>query len=178
MEKYQPTICECCGQTTTYRLGLDRGSVEIVIDILKGISAKNLNEIHPTKELGWSKEKDKQWFVTNLSRPRFHGLIAYVKNKPGYYCLTKKAGEFLRGKSIPQFAIVSKVTGHQEGYWQPERYRITRGEVLKDDDIPYWEGDQQRMIDYLDPVEKSGQQTLLFMPRQSYNYVLRQGVKS
>ena len=168
VEKYKPEVCPHCAQSTTYLLGLDKGSVEILLDILKFISAKGINELHPKKETDWATNKEKTWFLTNLSRPRFHGLIAYMKNKKGYYCLTKKAGQFLRGKPIPQFAIISKATGHQIGYWKEFEHQITLRQVLRSDELPYWEGSEQRMIEYLDPIERSGQQTL------SFNFVLRQ----
>ena len=130
-----------------------------------------MNEIHPAREMDCNGSK--KWYLTNLSRPRFHGLIAYIDGKKGYYCLTRKAGKFLRGEAIPQYAIISKATGHQEGYWMPETYKITRRDVLKDDDVAYWEGDQQRMIDIIDPIEHSGQLSL-FGTRPKIHLVLRQ----
>lgn len=156
-EKYQPEKCEHCGQTTTYRLGLDKGSAEIVLEILKTVIRKGCNEIHPARELELSGRK--KWFLTNLSRPRFHGLIAYVRGKRGYYCLTQKAGKFLRGEPVPKYAIISKITGHQIGYWEPEKYQTTIREILRGG--VQWEGDAQRMIDYLDPpIGKTAQMRL------------------
>lgn len=166
VEKYKAEVCPCCSQSTTYLLGLDKGSAETVQDILKAISTKGINEVHPARELNW--KDDEKWKLTNLSRPRFHGLIAFVKGKKGFYCLTKKAGKFLRGEAIPRYAIISKVTGHQEGYWQTEQYQATFKELFTDSEIPYWEGAEKRMLDIIDPVERQGQQTL------SFNFVLRQ----
>lgn len=176
MQKYQPETCEHCGMTTTYILGLDRGSVDILLDLFAHISAKGVNEIHPKKETDWSNNPDKTWYLTNLSRPRFHGLIAYVKEKKGYYCLTRKAGQFLRNNLVPQFAIISKATGHQIGYWEPEKYQIQLKEILKSDEVPYWEGAEKNMIDYLDPQELHGQQVLFqdkdIKPRE-FHFILR-----
>lgn len=169
VEKYKEEVCPCCSQSTTYLLGLDRGSAESLLDILKAISAKGINEIHPARELNW--KDGEKWKLTNLSRPRFHGLIAFLPDKKGYYCLTKKAGQFLRGGYIPRYAIISKVTKHQEGYWKPQEHQVTFNELLKDSDIPYWDGAEQKIINLLDPVERSGQQTL------SFNFVLRQEAK-
>lgn len=166
MEKYQPKTCTTCNQTTTYLLGLDRGSVDILLNLLKGISAKGVNKIHPTRELDLSGKK--KWHATNLSRPRFHGLIAKVKDEKGYYCLTRKAGKFLRGEAIPQYAVISKTEGHQIGYWEADRCQITLKEILKTDEIPYWEGDERKMIDYLDPKKiETGQRSLFGLsPKQ------------
>lgn len=159
--KYKPERCECCKQTTTYLLGLDRGSAEILLELLKGISAKGKNAIHPTRELDWSGKK--KWFASNLSRLRRHGLIAAVDGMKGYYCLTKKAGKFLRGEFIGRYVVVSKVTKHKLSDWEPDIHQINLRELLKSDELPYWEGDQQRMIDYLDPQElQQGQQQLNF----------------
>ena len=166
MKKYQPETCIGCHQTTTYRLGLDQGSAGIFIDIFKAICKKGINEIHPTREIEAWKDKGKKWYSTNLSRPRFHGLIAFVKDKPGYYCLTKKAGIFLRNKPVSRYAIISKAEGHQIGYWEPEVHQITLQELLKSSEIPFWEGDEQRMIDRLDPQITHGQSTLFdFFPQ-------------
>jgi|GEM_PF-4052023 len=163
-EQFKPELCQCCGQTTTYRLGLDRGSVEILLEIFAGISRKGVNEIHPARELDFTGEK--KWFLTNLSRPRFHGLIAYVKDKKGYYCLTRKAGKFLRGLPIAQYAIISKAEGHNIGYWMPDEYQITMKELLKSDELPYWEGDAMKVLDIIDPperiIETAGQGVLTF----------------
>lgn len=156
--RYKPEICDHCKQSTTYLLGLDRGSVDIVLEILKAVSARGVNEVHPAQELGL--DGDKKWYLTNLSRPRFHGLIAYVKDKKGYYCLTRKAGKFLRGYPIPRYAIISKVEGHQIDYWEAEKHQITLQEALKSDELPYWEGDVAKAIDMLDS-ENKGQATLL-----------------
>ncbi|MCX6785949.1 MAG: hypothetical protein NTZ18_03820 [Candidatus Komeilibacteria bacterium] len=156
---FKPTTCERCGQSENYLLGLDKGTVKIVLAMLNAISAKGKNEIHPAREMDCS--GNKKWFLTNLSRPRFHGLIAYIDGKPGYYCLTRKAGQFLHGKAIPQYAIISKVTGHQEGYFEAERCLVTLRELLKGD-VPMWAGEQSRMIDYLDPVAPDNGQVKLF----------------
>jgi hypothetical protein len=158
MKEYKPETCNQCGQSTTYLLSLDRGSIDLVLDILRAISNKGINEIHPAREMNIAPEK--KWQLTNLSRPRFHGLIAYVRDKKGYYCLTKKAGKFFRGAPISRFAIISKAQGHQIGYWEPEIHQITLQEALKSDEIPWWSGDETKMIDQLDHQDE-GQQTLL-----------------
>lgn len=142
-KKFKAKICQCCGQAENYMLGMDKGSAEIVLSILSRISEKEINEIHPSRELEMT--GDKKWQITNLSRPRFHGLIAFVKDKPGYYCLTRKAGLFLKGEPIPKYAIVSKVTGHNEGYWGDET--VTLRELLTSGIT--WSGYEKQMIDKL-----------------------------
>lgn len=133
--KYEPEKCECCGQTTTYILAIDRGTVEIVKKIALFIGNKGINAVHPRKELEGKGLSSNQ--VGNLSRPRFHGLIAKVKGNAGNYLLTRKGAKFLRGEPIPKFAIISKAEGKQIGYFDPEN------EVCNVDEFfggEYWEG--------------------------------------
>lgn len=171
VEKFIPEVCQHCGMTTTYRVGLDKCAALIVLDILKRVSEKGINQVHPARELKWGEQKETQWYLTNLSVPRFHGLIAYVgKEKNGFYCLTRKAGKFLRGQLVPRYAIVSKSDGQQIGYWNSEKHQVTMRELLNDSEIPFYDGAEKRFIDYLDPREISGQQTLF----QNYNFVLKQ----
>ena len=153
-EKYTSDKCECCGQTKTYLLPVDRGTVDILKSIARAILKKGINVIHPRKEM----EIDPNRFspgafdydlmvkeghltsnmVGNLSRPRFHGLIAKVKNEPGNYCLTSKGGDFLKGESIPKYAVIDKTTGHKKEYWLSEKYRVTIKDFSSDEE--YWEG--------------------------------------
>ena len=150
-KKFTPEVCECCTQAKTYRLGLDKGSAKIVLAIIDAVVRKGINEIHPAREMDTS--GNKKWYLTNLSRPRFHGLIAYIDDKKGYYCVTRKAGKFLRGMAIPKYAIISKVTGHQEGYWNADDEQVTIGELLKSP--IQWEGDYNKMLDTIDPTEQA-----------------------
>lgn len=133
--KYEPEICDHCGQTKTYLLGLDHGTADIVVAIAKKIGQKGINIVHPRKEMEGLVLSSNQ--VGNLSRARFHGLIAHVKNKKGNYLLTRKGASFLRGETIPRFAIVSKAEGHQVGYFKEDILTTTIRELLQGE---YWEG--------------------------------------
>jgi len=134
-EKYNPERCSCCGQTETYLLPIDKGTVDILRAISRAIMFKGINAIHPRKEMevSYCASYAKMILsghltsnmVGNLSRPRFHGLIASIRDEAGNYCLTTKGAKFLNGTLIPRYAIVSKVTGHQIGYWKPEKYQVS-----------------------------------------------------
>lgn len=149
-QAYQPEVCERCKQTTTYLLPVDRGTVDIVKAIATAIGKKGINVIHPRKEMEISSRANPDYKqmvqegiltsnqINNLSRPRFHGLIAKVKNEPGNYCLTEKGGQFLRGREIPRFAIVSKAEGRQIGYYEELEYRVQLKDFAPDEE--YWEG--------------------------------------
>ncbi len=149
-EPYKPEVCECCGQTKTYLLPLDRGTVDIVKSIAKAISYKGINIIHPRKEMEFRLQPGGNYYemiragmltsnqVGNLSRARFHGLVARIKGNPGNYCLTSKGAQFLRGREIPRFAIISKVEKRQIGYYEPYDYTVQIKDFATDED--YWEG--------------------------------------
>lgn len=141
--RYVPTVCGCCGQDTSYQLAMDRGSTLLVMRIAEFIGKKGINAVHPRKEMEGTFLTSNQ--VGNLSRPRFHGLIAATDGNPGNYCLTKKGAKFLHGGSIPQIAIVQKGTAiqgpHNIGYHMEEEYKVNLAGLLKDTDM--WVG-----IDY------------------------------
>ena len=138
--EYKPEICEHCGQTETYILGLDHGTVDIVRAIAKKIGEKGINIVHPRKE---NVLTNTQW--CNIARPRFHGLIAAVKGKRGNFLLTKKGAAFLRGETVPRYAIVSKVEGHQIGYFEQENNKVTISDLLAKGE--YWEGIGYDIVD-------------------------------
>lgn len=151
---YIPESCDSCHQSMTYILPVDLGTAEIVRAIASAIRRKGVNEVHPRREMETIPQKglsSAQMIqegllssnqVGNLSRPRFHGLIAAIEGRSGYYCLTRKGAQFLRGADIPRYAIISKVRGHQVGYWHEHEERITIRQLLKAD-APRWE-----MIDF------------------------------
>lgn len=129
-------MCPCCNQTTTYVLSIDKGTVHIVKQIARFIEQKGINAVHPRDEMDglWLTSNE----VGNLSRARFHGLIAGIEGNAGNYVLTKKGGQFLHGRSIPKYAIISKALGHQIGYWEPENTMVTVKDF--DGEGEYWEG--------------------------------------
>lgn len=148
-DKYQPEKCGSCGQSATYVLGIDRGTVDILKAVAVAIRKKGINAIHPRKEMEVSgrkpdyKEMVENGFLTsnqvgNLTRARAHGLIARIKGNPGNYCLTVKGAKFLRGERIAKYAIMSKTTKSQIGYWMPEAYNVSIGMFRPDQE--YWEG--------------------------------------
>lgn len=133
---YVPKKCECCGQTETYILGIDHGTADIVIAVARKIGEKGINIVHPRKEIEGKGLTSNQ--VGNLSRARFHGLIAKVKGEAGNYLLTRKGSAFLSGAVIPRYAIISKVERRQVGYFEPEKNVTCLLEVLEKGE--YWEG--------------------------------------
>ena len=147
---YVPEVCSCCNQTTTYLLGIDRGTVDIVKAVSIAIRRKGINIIHPWKEMQAPRKQLDYTTITlegmltpmqltNLSRARAHGLIAQVHGEHGNYCMTTKGAEFLNGREIDKYAIMSKAEKHQIGYFEPGQHMVTVKSFIRSDE-PYWEG--------------------------------------
>ncbi len=157
-DPYQPETCPHCNQTTTYLLPIDCGTVDILRAVARAIRVKGINIIHPRKEMEVDEKKYQCYdhmiangkmtsnMVGNLSRPRFHGLIAHVKGEPGNYCLTSKGARFLKGDIVARFAIISKKDGHQIGYYMPEEYFVKIDDFKRSED-EYWEGIDFDIVD-------------------------------
>jgi hypothetical protein len=138
---YMPDICPCCKQSCTYIVAIDRGAVELMRAIARYVQMEGVNKVHIRDDL----EKKLKWITSvhtgNLSKPRMHGLIARYKEngerKAGYYLLTKKGSDFLKGASIPRYAIASKVESHQVGYFAENDLKCTINDFNEIDE-PRW----------------------------------------
>ncbi len=147
-QKFTPGKCDHCTQTTNYLLRLDAGTAHIMIAMANAVRRLGRNRVHLQKEMEGRPDEFptyqqmiREGYMTsrmegNASRPRYHGLIA-SGDKPGEYLITKKGAAFLRGLPVMRSAIVSKVTGHNAGYWEPDG-EATIKEILKEE--PYWWG--------------------------------------
>ena len=137
--KYKEEKCDCCGQTTTYIIGIDKGTVDILKGVAKAIGRKGINCVHVNRELVVDGDLTPIQ-MTNMSRPRSHGLIAKVKGemKKGNYLLTRKGSQFLKGGRVPKYAVMSKVTGHQIGYHEPNKHNVIISDFKGKGE--YWEG--------------------------------------
>ena len=131
-------------------MAIDAGTCDIVRAIAVAIRKKQENCIHPRREMELGKNQleynqmIREGYLTstmvgNLSKARSQGLIAKVKGKPGFYCLTHKGAEFLKGSSIPKYAIMSKITGHNIGYYHEIAERVRMKDLIKSS--IYWEID-------------------------------------
>ncbi len=153
-DKFVSPVCSHCNQTTQYDLGVDRGTVDILKAIATKIRLKGENAVHPRNEMEVSVREhlDYKDMVTmgvltsnqinNLSRARYHGLIAKIDDRPGFYCLTQKGERFLAGEAIPRTAIIDKAKKMTIGYWHEERISPPWWVTIKDfkPDQEYWEG--------------------------------------
>lgn len=147
--KYTPQICESCGQSITYILAIDKGTVEIVRAIALFIEKKGINIVHPRKEMeniGLLTSNQ----VGNLSRARLHGLIAKVTNEEspdksaGNYCLTRKGGQFLNHVAVPREAIILKGKANNNGLYERNIGYVDENDLVKINEFSakgeYWIG--------------------------------------
>ncbi len=145
---YEKTVCDHCKQTVDYTLTLDAGSAHIMIAMANAIRRLGRNKVHLQKEMEGRPGEFNSYhhmlasgFMTsrmegNSSRPRYHGLIAKT-DRAGEYVITRKGAAFLRSVPVWRTAIVSKVTGHNIGYFEPDG-QATINQILGKE--PYWWG--------------------------------------
>lgn len=158
--KFEPKVCEHCSQTTQYLMPVDRGAAIIVKAVAAAIRRKNENAVHPVREMEvprkeWTYDRARfegvlpSSFIRNFSRVRFHGLIARVKGKPGFWCLTTKGADFLAGMPVEHYAIRGKATRHTEGYLidpkTNEPYFVEISQLAKQGEL--WEGINFNIVD-------------------------------
>lgn len=149
--KWEPPVCEHCGQATAYLLPLDRGTADIVKAFATAVRNKGMNTIHPGNEMEvpareWTQYRSVTEGVLtsnqigNFTRARIHGLLARLEGEAGNWLLTKKGAAFLRGQAVPRYAIVKKTTAemrsHKDEYYEPDTETITIFDLLREDD--YW----------------------------------------
>lgn len=105
--------CANCGANMkSFWHSLNSGLVGIMIQAIKFVRQKDINEFHLQKDLHLSVNQ-----FSNFTKLRFHGLVTKVKNKPGYWLITKRGGEFLRGEiNIPDsvHTFRNSVIGHSQ----------------------------------------------------------------
>ena len=103
---YQHKNCSHCGQRLTYELDIDKGTVETLKTMARFIREKGINAVHLSKELLGNGLTNYQ--IGNISRLRFHGLVAKIRREAGNYCLTRKGIDFLEGLQVFKTAIIKK----------------------------------------------------------------------
>jgi hypothetical protein len=128
---------------------MDIGTAKMLTAISDFIKKKGINVFSNTKEmigLGYDFNA-----AGNISRPKFHGLIARIPGKATNYCLTEKGLKFLSGEPILSVTIIKKgtndepphVIGHEGpeitidkllsgwgDYWSANGYEIKEGIII------------------------------------------------
>lgn len=147
MVKFEPKICDHCGQSEQYAMRLDRGTAMILRSFYNAVRRLNRNKVHVQNEMAMSMSDIRQGFgglkgaidagfmsnsmEHNLSRPRYHGLVAFVDKGSGEYLLTPKGAKFLRDEPVMRTVIIDKRTKKNAGYFEPHG-TVTYSELIKE----------------------------------------------
>ena len=89
----------------SYHHTLTPGLVSALSKLLRAVQYYGRNEIHLHKEMKAARGApfqltDHEW--GNFSKLRFHALAFKVNGKPGYWGITRRGGQFLKGEiSVP-----------------------------------------------------------------------------
>ena len=134
-QQYEPGRCECCDQTTDYVYALNKGTVHILKAFSRHVDLKGINMVHIEKELVNNGITGNQY--ANVKILTAHGLLAKAKDEAGNYVITRKGLDFLQGKTVAKYAIVSKALKRQIGYWNPEEEVCS---IKNFNTGEYWEG--------------------------------------
>lgn len=123
--------CSCCNQTIKiYKYGVSR----VMGKVLKRMAAYTLD--YDERNVDVEKLGLKHSERTQLTKMRFHGLVAKVKvdgvQKPRHWIVTHKGWNFYKGEPIPAKAVVfdNTLLGHEGGTITIER---AMGEVTHDE---------------------------------------------
>ena len=150
---FVPEVCECCRQTKNYDLKLDRGTAMIVLAIYNRVQDKRENRVHIQEEMVVMPADFPSYreivaagcmtpiMWSNVSRARYHGLVAFVDGGgDGEYLITPKGAKFLRNEPVPRVAIIDKATGHKAYYLREEEDVITFSQLMRKE-TPFWDLD-------------------------------------
>ncbi len=72
---------------------LNPGLVSVLIKCIEFVREHDKNEFHLQRDLHLNVNE-----FSNFTKLRFHALVAKVDSKPGYWLITARGGQFLRGK--------------------------------------------------------------------------------
>jgi hypothetical protein len=67
--------------------------VSVLVKCIEFVHAANKNEFHLQDDLHLTVNQ-----FSNFTKLRFHALVAKVDDKPGYWLITARGGQFLRGE--------------------------------------------------------------------------------
>ena len=90
--------CPHCGANMkAFIHNLNPGLVSVLIKAIQFVHASGKNEFHLQNDLHLNVNQ-----FCNVTKLRFHALIAKVDGKPGFWLITARGGQFLRGEiSVP-----------------------------------------------------------------------------
>jgi hypothetical protein len=96
-----------------WKQALTPGLVTALCKAIEFVHANDRNFFHLQKDLTALTKSE----YNNFQKLRFHGLIAHVEDHIGYWLITKRGGQFLRGElNIPDFVLTfrNRVVSHSD----------------------------------------------------------------
>lgn len=126
-----PSKCPYCGANMkAYWHTLTPGLVSGLVEAIKFVVSHSRNSFHLQRDLNLSKS-----MYNNFQKLRFHALVAKIDEKPGYWLITNRGGQFLRGEiEVPRQVLTfrNKVQTHSGDKVHMRQFR---------DKVPYYEAE-------------------------------------
>jgi len=140
----QPTNCSYCGASLkSYWHRLTPGLVSVLIEAIKFVHEHNKNRFHLQRDLNLTKTQ-----YNNAQKLRYHGLIAHAEKdnpKSGFWLITARGGQFLRGEIVVPAAVRTfrnEVQEHSQVLVHINEFR---------DKVPYFESSFAARIERPEP---------------------------
>ena len=116
-------LCPHCGASMkSFEHSLSSGIVSALVKAIQYVHKAGKNEFHLQRDLTDLTKSE----YANFQKLRFHALVAKVDEKAGYWLITKRGGQFLRGEiSVPARVKTfrNKVIGHSPDTVSIRQYR-------------------------------------------------------
>ena len=131
-------ICQGCGrEMAAYEISITPGIMNALRKLIRSVREKGVNEVHLVKDTRLTHNE-----INNITRLRFHGLVAKCyetdaagvkKRKSGYWLVTKRAADFIKGEVV----LPATVTVFNDRIVSKSESTISMAEVMKS--TPYFD---------------------------------------
>ena len=131
-------ICQGCGrEMAAYEISITPGIMNALRKLIRSVREKGINEVHLVKDTKLTHNE-----INNITRLRFHGLVAKCyetdatgekKRKSGYWLVTKRAADFIKG----EIELPVSVTVFNDRIVSKSETMVTIAEVMKSE--PYFD---------------------------------------
>lgn len=120
-----------------YEISITPGIMNALRKLIRSVREKGINEVHLVKDTKLTHNE-----INNITRLRFHGLVAKCyetdhdgakKRKSGYWLVTKRAADFIKG----EIELPVSVTVFNDRIVSKSETMVTIAEVMKSE--PYFD---------------------------------------